>query len=181
MGANLYSWRGPQAVYQRLARDRRGPATSSRLLSCMRCLDYMAYYRNREAFQLFQEHSTHLRKEREQAQAKRQATSRGRAHPLLVVSATDYECGDRNGRQLLGQHRHVTQGRSFVDERVRNVFECRPEGCLCLMTFQGKRGSPRFPELRVRPPSCAARATRNASGRPAVSPERNCSNCFITL
>jgi hypothetical protein len=42
-------------------------------------LDYMAYYRNREAFQLFQEHSTHLRKEREQAQAKRQATSRGRA------------------------------------------------------------------------------------------------------
>src|SRR5438270_5240890 len=42
-------------------------------------LDYMAYYRNREAFQLFQEHSTHLRKEREQAQAKRQATSRGRS------------------------------------------------------------------------------------------------------
>src|SRR5258708_35067653 len=41
-------------------------------------LDYMAYYRNREAFQLFQEHSTHLRKEREQAQAKQQAASRGR-------------------------------------------------------------------------------------------------------
>lgn len=41
-------------------------------------LDYMAYYRNREAFQLFQEHSTHLRREREQAQAKRQATSRGK-------------------------------------------------------------------------------------------------------
>jgi len=39
-------------------------------------LDYMAYYRNREAFQLFQEHSTHLRKEREQEQAKRQAASR---------------------------------------------------------------------------------------------------------
>ena len=39
-------------------------------------LDYMTYYRNREAFQLFQEHSTHLRKEREQEQAKRQATSR---------------------------------------------------------------------------------------------------------
>ena len=35
-------------------------------------LDYMAYYRNREAFQLFQEHSTHLRKEREQELAKRQ-------------------------------------------------------------------------------------------------------------
>jgi hypothetical protein len=40
-------------------------------------LDYMAYYRNRQAFQLFQEHSTHLRKKREQEQAKRQATSRG--------------------------------------------------------------------------------------------------------
>lgn len=40
-------------------------------------MDYMAYYRNREAFQLFQEHSTHLRREREKAQAKRQVTSRG--------------------------------------------------------------------------------------------------------
>src|SRR6266480_2548429 len=40
-------------------------------------MDYMTYYRNREAFQLFQEHSTHLRKEREKAQAKRQVTSRG--------------------------------------------------------------------------------------------------------
>jgi prophage tail gpP-like protein len=39
-------------------------------------LDYMAYYRNREAFQLFQQHSTHLRKKREQEQAKRHATSR---------------------------------------------------------------------------------------------------------
>ncbi len=45
-------------------------------------LDYMSYYRNREAFQLFQEHSTHLRKEREQAQAKRQAASRGRPRKL---------------------------------------------------------------------------------------------------
>ncbi len=40
-------------------------------------LDYMAYYRNREAFQLFQQHSTHLRKKREQEQAKRQPASRG--------------------------------------------------------------------------------------------------------
>jgi hypothetical protein len=39
-------------------------------------MDYMAYYRNREAFQLFQEHSTHLRKEREQEQAKRQEALR---------------------------------------------------------------------------------------------------------
>jgi prophage tail gpP-like protein len=42
-------------------------------------MDYMAYYRNRDAFQLFQEHSTHLRKEREQKQAKRQAASRGKS------------------------------------------------------------------------------------------------------
>jgi hypothetical protein len=42
-------------------------------------LDYMAYYRNREAFQLFQEHSTHLRKEREKEQAKRRRSARKRA------------------------------------------------------------------------------------------------------
>src|SRR3989449_8003362 len=42
-------------------------------------MNYMAYYRNREAFQLFQEHSTHLRKEREQEQAKRQPASRGKS------------------------------------------------------------------------------------------------------
>jgi hypothetical protein len=41
-------------------------------------MDYMAYYRNREAFQLFQEHSTHLRKEREQTQEKQQAASQSK-------------------------------------------------------------------------------------------------------
>jgi hypothetical protein len=41
-------------------------------------MDYMIYYRNREAFQLFQEHSTHLRREREQAQEKQQVASRGK-------------------------------------------------------------------------------------------------------
>jgi len=40
-------------------------------------MDYMIYYRNREAFQLFQEHSTHLRREREQAQAKQKIASQG--------------------------------------------------------------------------------------------------------
>ncbi len=40
-------------------------------------LDYMAYYRNREAFQLFQQHSTHLRKKREQEHEKRHTVSRG--------------------------------------------------------------------------------------------------------
>ena len=38
----------------------------------------MIYYRNREAFQIFQEHSTHLRREREQAEVQRQAAGRGR-------------------------------------------------------------------------------------------------------
>jgi len=38
-------------------------------------LDYMAYYRNREAYQLFQDHSTHLRKEREKEDVKLQSTN----------------------------------------------------------------------------------------------------------
>lgn len=53
-------------------------------------MDYMTYYRNREAFQLFQEHSTHLRKEREQAQEKRQAASRGRARKTGKGQATSH-------------------------------------------------------------------------------------------
>ena len=36
-------------------------------------LDYMAYYRNREAYALFQEHSTHLCEARQKELAKRQA------------------------------------------------------------------------------------------------------------
>ena len=60
--------------------------------------DYMAYYRNRAAFQLFQEHSTHLRKKREQEQAKRQAPvggskrkkGKGRESPhAITVSPRD--------------------------------------------------------------------------------------------
>jgi prophage tail gpP-like protein len=51
-------------------------------------MDYMTYYRNREAFQLFQEHSTHLRKEREQAQAKHQAAGRGRPRKTGKGQAT---------------------------------------------------------------------------------------------
>ena len=53
-------------------------------------MDYMAYYRNREAFQIFQEHSTHLRREREQAQAKHQTTSGGRARKTGKGQATSY-------------------------------------------------------------------------------------------
>jgi hypothetical protein len=61
-------------------------------------LDYMVYYRNREAFQFFQEHSTHLRKEREQKQAKPQsanliskqkASKKQEALHILTVSPRD--------------------------------------------------------------------------------------------
>lgn len=53
-------------------------------------LNYMAYYRNREAFQLFQEHSTHLRKEREQEQAKRQVDSRGKPRKTGKAQAASH-------------------------------------------------------------------------------------------
>lgn len=39
-------------------------------------MDYMVYYRNREAFALFQQHSTHLRKEREKEQVKQRRSKR---------------------------------------------------------------------------------------------------------
>jgi prophage tail gpP-like protein len=44
-------------------------------------LDYMAYYRNREAFRLFQEHSTHLRQEREKKQANQRRPRQKRSKP----------------------------------------------------------------------------------------------------
>src|SRR5215472_17588724 len=53
-------------------------------------MNYMAYYRNREAFQLFQEHSTHLRKERAQAQTEHQAASRGRSRKSRKGQAAPY-------------------------------------------------------------------------------------------
>jgi prophage tail gpP-like protein len=53
-------------------------------------MNYVAYYRNREAFQLFQEHSTHLRKEREQTQTEHQAASRGRSRKSRKGQAASY-------------------------------------------------------------------------------------------
>src|SRR5256885_1286663 len=53
-------------------------------------MDYMAYYRNREAFQLFQEHSTHLCKEREQEQVTRRETSGARSRKLKKGKAAAY-------------------------------------------------------------------------------------------
>jgi len=54
-------------------------------------LDYMAYYRNREAFQLFQQHSTHLRKKREQEHAASRGPKRKKGkgrEALHVVTVT---------------------------------------------------------------------------------------------
>ena len=66
-------------LYQAITRlEAEGRAVNTFTIKEVSGLDYMAYYRNREAFQLFQEHSTHLRKERELEQAKRQVVSRGR-------------------------------------------------------------------------------------------------------
>src|SRR5713226_245314 len=57
-------------------------------------LDYMAYYRNPEALALFRCHSTHLRKTREKAQAKRRRSWRHRSEPdpapqQVTVSSRD--------------------------------------------------------------------------------------------
>jgi flagellar biosynthesis/type III secretory pathway protein FliH len=48
-------------------------------------LDYMAYYRNREAFQMFQEHSTHLRKKREQEHATNRGSKRKKGKSRVAL------------------------------------------------------------------------------------------------
>ena len=65
-----------QAIAQLEAESREVSTFTIREVSGM---DYMSYYRNREAFQLFQEHSTYLRKERVQEQAKQKIASRGKS------------------------------------------------------------------------------------------------------
>lgn len=70
-----------QATVDRLSQaitqlEAEGPPVNTFTIKEVSGLDYMIYNRNREAFQLFQEHSTHLLKEREQEQTKRQAPSR---------------------------------------------------------------------------------------------------------
>jgi hypothetical protein len=96
-------------------------------------LDYMTYYRNREAFQLFQEHSTHLRKEREREQAKRQAVSRvskrktgkGQAVPRTVkVSPRDPLLDYKRPRLVELLH----EVRAERDEAKRQAKTERTEG-----------------------------------------------------
>src|SRR5712692_8853984 len=76
-----------QAITQLEAEDRPVNTFTIKEVSGM---DYMAYYRNREAFQLFQEHSTHLRKERVQAQEKRQAGRQSKPRKMRKGQATSH-------------------------------------------------------------------------------------------
>jgi hypothetical protein len=95
-------------------------------------LDYMAYYRNREAFQLFQEHSTHLRKEREQAQAKRQAASPGRSRKTGKGQAASHAINVSPRDPLLDYKRPrlvelLHEARAERDEAKRQVKTERTE------------------------------------------------------
>src|SRR5436853_6948313 len=89
-------------------------------------LDYMAYYRNREAFQLFQEHSTHLRKKREQEQAKRQAASNASKRKTkkdqevlhhVKVASRDPLLDDKRPRLVA----HLHEARAERDEARKQV------------------------------------------------------------
>jgi hypothetical protein len=51
-------------------------------------------------------------------------------HPCLDLAAAYHERGYRDGGHPFGECRHVAQKRRFIDERVRDVFERRPEWCL---------------------------------------------------
>jgi hypothetical protein len=96
-------------------------------------LDYMAYYRNRDAFQLFQEHSTHLRKEREQEQAKRQAASRGRPQKTRKGQAAPHTIQVSPRDPLLDYKRPrlvelLHEARTERDEAKRQAKAERAEG-----------------------------------------------------
>jgi hypothetical protein len=71
-----------QAITQ-LAQEKR-PVTTFTIKE-VSGLDYMSYYRNPEALALFRRHSTHLRKEREKAQAKRRRSKGKRSEQETEV------------------------------------------------------------------------------------------------
>jgi prophage tail gpP-like protein len=119
-----------QAITQLEAEDR---PVNTFTIKEVRGLDYMAYYRNREAFQLFQEHSTHLRKKREQAQAKRQAASRGRPRKLGKGQATAHTVKVSPRDPLLDYKRPrlvelLHEAEASRDEAKRQVKVERAEG-----------------------------------------------------
>ncbi len=95
-------------------------------------LDYMAYYRNREAFQLFQEHSTHLRREREQEQAKRQEALRGKSRKTKKSQTAAYAVKVSPRDPLLDYKRPrlvelLHEARAERDEAKRQVKTERTE------------------------------------------------------
>ena len=95
-------------------------------------MDYMAYYRNWEAFQLFQEHSTHLRKEREQEQAKRQVASRGSSRKTGKAQADSHSVNVSPRDPLLDYKRPrlvelLHEARAERDEAKRLVKTERTE------------------------------------------------------
>lgn len=91
-------------------------------------LDYMAYYRNREAFQLFQEHSTHLRKEREMKQAnprqsRRKRSKQGESLHRVKVSPRDPLLDYKRPRLIELLH----EARTELDEAKRQLRAVRTE------------------------------------------------------
>ena len=95
-------------------------------------MDYMTYYRNREAFQLFQEHSTHLRRERKQAQANRQAASPGRSRKTGKGQAASHVVKVSPGDPLLDYKRPrlvelLHEARTERDEAMRQARVARAE------------------------------------------------------
>jgi hypothetical protein len=81
-----YAARQKQTTLDRLEQaiaqlEREGRSVTTCIIREASGLDYMAYYRNPEAFALFRRHSTHLRKAREKAQAKRRRSWRQRSGP----------------------------------------------------------------------------------------------------
>lgn len=106
-------------------------------------MDYMAYYRNGEAFQLFQEHSTHLRKEREKEQAKRQAASQGRSRKTGKGQAVSHTIKVSPRDPLLDYKRPrlielLHEARAERDEAKRQAYAMRNEVERRLQTEQAE-------------------------------------------
>ncbi len=86
-------------------------------------LDYMTYYRNREAFQLFQEHSTHLRKQREQEQARQHRSKSKKALHTVQITPRDPLLDYKRPRLVQLLH----EARAERDEAKQQAREERTE------------------------------------------------------
>ncbi len=90
-------------------------------------LNYMSYYRNAEAFQLFQQHSTHLRAEHAKRQAPRSATKRkqakGRKAPYEVQVKTRDSLLDYKRPRLVALVREAQRERDEAKRHLRTERE----------------------------------------------------------